>query len=75
MLQREDALTRAGARAARDLYLARHAVAEPVLASGSHHLYALLVTWAKLTDNRLGFGVHPVVDFDDRCSEVEQSLA
>ena len=44
-------------------YLARHPHAAPVLGAG-HRLYALAPTWAKLTDNRLGFGVHPVVNFD-----------
>jgi uncharacterized protein YhbP (UPF0306 family) len=72
-LIREDRFTPAGAASLRASYLARHAVAAPVLASGRHRLYALIVTWAKLTDNRLGFGEHPVVDFDDWCSEVEQS--
>jgi uncharacterized protein YhbP (UPF0306 family) len=72
-LIREDRFTAAGAASLRASYLARHAIAEPLLAAGRHRLYALIVTWAKLTDNRLGFGVHPVVDFDDGCSEVEQS--
>ena len=44
-------------------YLARHPQAASVLDAG-HQLYALTPTWAKLTDNRLGFGVHPVVEFD-----------
>lgn len=74
-LVREERWTASGAGQLRARYLARHPVAEPMLADGRHRLYALIVTWAKLTDNRLGFGVHPVVDFDDRCSEVEQSLA
>jgi uncharacterized protein YhbP (UPF0306 family) len=64
LLLRDDALTQAAAQAARAIYLARHRVAEPALASGGHHLYALFVSWAKLTDNRLGFGAHPEVRFD-----------
>ncbi len=63
-LIRDDALTEAGAAAARAHYLARHGVAEPMLASGHHHLYCLLVGWAKLTDNRLGFGAHPELRFE-----------
>ena len=63
-LVRDDLLREGVATAARAHYVARHAVAEPVLASGRHHLYALIVGWAKLTDNRLGFGVHPEVRFD-----------
>lgn len=72
-LLREDGWTAIGAASLRAAYLARHAIAERQLASGRHRLYALIVTWAKLTDNRLGFGVHPIVDFDGTCSEVEQS--
>lgn len=53
VLVREDAVDRATAQAARAVYVARHRVAEPALASGSHHLYVFIVTWAKLTDNRL----------------------
>ena len=74
-LVREERWTATGASGLRARYLARHAIAEPLLAGDRHRLYALIVTWAKLTDNRLGFGVHPIVDFDDRCSEVEQSHA
>lgn len=38
-------------------YLERHPGAEPLLRPGSREqLYALSLTWAKLTDNRLGFG-------------------
>lgn len=72
-LLRDDLFTAAGVASLRASYLARHAIAEPLLARGRHRLYALIVTWAKLTDNRLGFGVHPILDFDDGCSEVEQS--
>ena len=53
VLLRDDAFPDGAAQPARAVYLARHAVAEPALASGSHHLYALIVSWAKLTDNRL----------------------
>jgi hypothetical protein len=73
-LLREDAWTATGAACLRARYLDRHPIAEQLLTAGRHRLYALIVTWAKLTDNRLGFGVHPIVDFDGRCSEVEQSL-
>jgi uncharacterized protein YhbP (UPF0306 family) len=64
LLLRDDALDPSAAQAARDVYLARHRVAEPALASGSHHLYALFGSWAKLTANRLGFGAHPEARFD-----------
>ena len=74
-LIREEGWSAAGAAGLRASYLARHAIAERQLASGRHRLYALIVTWAKLTDNRLGFGAHPIVDFDGWCSEVEQSPA
>jgi uncharacterized protein YhbP (UPF0306 family) len=38
-------------------YLERHPGAEPLLRPGARErLYAFTVTWAKLTDNRLGFG-------------------
>jgi uncharacterized protein YhbP (UPF0306 family) len=60
----DTALTEAGAAAARATYLGRHPIAEPMLAGGSHRLYALIVTWAKLTDNRIGFGKHPEARFD-----------
>lgn len=90
LLLRDDALTAAAAQAARAIYLARHPVAEPALASGSHHLYALLVTWAKLTDNRVRrpaasdspgahkLAAHPEARFDAGWSAlavVEQSQA
>jgi uncharacterized protein YhbP (UPF0306 family) len=74
-LIRADGWTPTGAAGLRASYLARHPIAERQLASGHHHLYALIVTWAKLTDNRLGFGVHPITVFDGWCSEVEQSPA
>jgi hypothetical protein len=72
-LVRDDRWTPVGAAGLRDLYVARHPVAEPMLAAGRHRLYALIVSWAKLTDNRLGFGVHPVARFDVTCEQVEQS--
>ncbi|NVB37469.1 hypothetical protein G6O69_06470 [Pseudenhygromyxa sp. WMMC2535] len=49
--------------ALRARYLERHPIATDTLAGGRHRLYALVLTWAKLTDNRLGFGAHPVVEF------------
>lgn len=64
LLVRDDGLREDAAAAARARYLARHPIAAPMLAGGGHHLYALQVRWAKLTDNRLGFGVHPVVELD-----------
>lgn len=73
-LIREDGWSTAGAASLRTSYLARHPIAQSQLATGHHRLYALVVTWAKLTDNRLGFGVHPIVSFDGWCGEVEQSL-
>ncbi len=47
-----------GAGAAdRAAYLGRHPAAEALLRPGSREqLYVLALTWAKLTDNRLGFG-------------------
>jgi uncharacterized protein YhbP (UPF0306 family) len=57
---------RAEARAAlRARYLERHPIAEGVLAEGRHSLYVLQIAWAKLTDNRLGFGRHPIAEFGD----------
>ncbi|KIG17105.1 hypothetical protein DB30_03702 [Enhygromyxa salina] len=72
-LVREDLWTPTGAAGLRQLYVDRHPIAAPMLAAGRHHLYALVVSWAKLTDNRLGFGVHPIARFDVTCAEVEQS--
>jgi uncharacterized protein YhbP (UPF0306 family) len=41
----------------RAIYLARHPVAAALLKPGARdRLYVLTVMWAKLTDNRLGFG-------------------
>lgn len=61
-------LTRVAADAlteARAAYLARHPVAAPALEKGHHALYRFEIEWAKLTDNRLGFGRHPEVRFPD----------
>lgn len=45
------------AAAPRAVYLERHPGAEPLLRAGARErLYTLTVLWAKLTDNRLGFG-------------------
>lgn len=46
--------------ALRQAYLDRHPVAADMLERGPARLYALRITWAKVTDNALGFGVHPV---------------
>lgn len=70
---REQRWTAAGAAALRRVYLERHPVAEPLLASGQHALYALRVTWAKLTDNRVRLGHHALARFDAECSEVKPS--
>ena len=48
---------------ARARYIERHPVAGPMLEGGPHRLYRMRLSWAKLTDNRLGFGVHPVLEF------------
>ena len=42
---------------------------------GTGRTFALIITWAKLTDNRLGFGAHPVVRFDAAWSEMKPSPA
>ena len=70
---REDRCSASAAARLREVYLERHRAAEPVLASGHHQLYALIVTWAKLTDNRLGFGKHWIARFDADWSEVKPS--
>ncbi|GEM_PF-1562847 len=50
--------------AALSIYLARHPLAAATLACGAtHQLYGLQLTWAKLTDNRRGFGLHPELQF------------
>lgn len=47
----------AAADGLRAIYLARHPVAAGLLKPGARdRLYVLTVLWAKLTDNRLGFG-------------------
>lgn len=48
---------------ARETYLARHPQAAPHLQTSGALLYAFAIEWAKLTDNRLGFGVHPQFTF------------
>lgn len=55
--------TPAVTEALRARYLARHPVAAPVLDGGRHELYVFEPRWAKVTDNRLGFGVHPTAQF------------
>ncbi len=54
--------------AARDalerVYLRRHPVARALLSGDSdEELYLLVVSWAKLTDNRLGLGKHHIFRF------------
>lgn len=65
LLIRDDTRSPSTAEAMRRAYLERHPIAREILESGRHRLYALLVTWAKVTDNRLGYGVHPVASFAD----------
>ena len=60
---REDRLPPAAYATARSEYLRRHPVAERMLARGGASLFVLRLIWAKLTDNRLGIGVHPVFQF------------
>lgn len=49
---------------ARALYLDAHPVARPAFDSSSPPaLYVVEIFWAKLTDNRLGFGTHRVVSY------------
>jgi uncharacterized protein YhbP (UPF0306 family) len=51
-------------RHARSCYLTRHPEAAPVLSSRPKtRLYALVVHWAKITDNQFGFGKHPEMRF------------
>ena len=50
--------------AARRRYLDRHPAAAPFL--GGARLYGLIVEWAKITDNRRGFGNHAVLQFSQR---------
>lgn len=50
-------VTAAATAAARAAYLGRHPTAAGLLGPGARvQLYVLAVIWAKLTDNRLGFG-------------------
>lgn len=57
LLERCAPQTRRRAKAA---YLSRHPAAAPLLAA-QHALYLIIVQRAKLTDNRLGLGVHPIL--------------
>lgn len=43
-------------------YLTRHPQAAPFLGSGKACLYLMSPTWAKLTDNRRGFGQHLIIE-------------
>ena len=81
---RDDRCSPGAAASLRERYLARHPIAAETLEGGRHRLYAMLVTRGKTTDNRLGFGVHPIAEFTDDWSagqgsagqgkrEVEQS--
>ncbi len=76
---REDRLPASITAALRSTYLARHPVAAPLLPSGEdrpagrnarHAVYALAVTWAKITDNRVRFGHHEVHRFSDPWAEI-----
>jgi uncharacterized protein YhbP (UPF0306 family) len=62
---RASGLSPSTAATAREIYLARHPVAAELLAKDppEHALYCLGIGWAKLTDNRLGFGAHPMWEF------------
>ncbi len=71
VLVREDAIATTAALALRERYLERHPIARDLLAGGRHRLYALQITWAKLTDNRMGFGRHMVTEFGARWSALE----
>lgn len=45
-------------------YVTRHPLAAAMLAAApAERLYALSLEWAKLTDNRFGFGVRKVLEF------------
>lgn len=46
-------------RSLRDAYLTRHPVAADMLERGPARLFAFEIHWAKVTDNALGYGVHP----------------
>ena len=73
VLVREDQLAESARACIRRAYLARFPVAEGPLSSAAHQLYALTLTWAKLTDNRVRFGFHQVARFDGAWSEVKPS--
>ncbi|MBI4878722.1 MAG: hypothetical protein HY812_03555 [Planctomycetes bacterium] len=57
------ACARRAASAFRAAYLTRHPVAAPLLLLPGETLYAFVISWAKVTDNRFGFGVRKVVEF------------
>ena len=80
---REDRLAAPIIDALRSTYLARHPVAAAILnktenrpadaefeKTTGHALYALAVTWAKITDNRRRFGHHEIHRFADPWAEV-----
>lgn len=48
---------------ARSDYLQRHPKAAPFLGSDKASLYLMTLTWAKLTDNRRGFGQHLILKY------------
>ncbi len=71
---RVDSLDPERAALARRVYIERHPVAAPMLeGEGPEQLYAICVRWAKLTDNRLGMGVHPQWQFASAWSETAQN--
>lgn len=63
-VSRDDVITTADATRLRADYLRRHPIAQAMLTRTGVHLYVLRLAWAKLTDNRLGIGVHPVFEFE-----------
>lgn len=78
-VSRDDVITASEASRVRADYLRRHPIAAGMLARDGTHLYVLRLAWAKLTDNRLGIGVHPVFEFgdhgDDRALAVRDGSA
>lgn len=63
-VHRGDSLPSAVRERARAVYLARHPVAANALKGHAPPaIYVLVVTWAKLTDNRLGFKSHRIVQY------------
>ncbi len=79
VILRADQLAAPIADALRSTYLARHPVAAPLLArqknrpadQSAHALYALAITWAKITDNRVRFGHHEILQFPDPWAEFD----